>query len=413
MENKNKLKSIILIDPFWEGHHNVYLKLYSKVLLELGYRICVFCPNPKQLLEELGKDILPNSKRISTHRLVAPVAKVNLPYVGRFFSSLQFWIETRKKIDSILKINNKKSNLYFFLWLDSYMFFGVNKFFVDLIFPYKWAGLYFHPWHLRLNDQPLLSFAAKMVSPCSALESDNCKYVAILDEGVRKKMKRYLGYKKPVIVFPDVTDESRPDANDKLASVILKKAKGRPIIGSLGSIEKRKGTFQLIEIAKKYPEDKAFFVFQGHFYKYTFTKKEYKIVEKFVNAKGDNYMIINKNILDEGKFNALIHVCDLLYLAYIDFRHSANLLTKAALLRKLVIVSDDYCMAERVKRYKMGVVVDNEDLVEQVNVMKLLLQEKNKKNEKINSGFADYFKNNSYKKLKQIIRRMQLYNTYS
>ena len=52
---------------------------------------------------------------------------------------------------------------------------------------------------------------------------------------------------------------------------------------------------------------------------------------------------------------------EVLFAAYHDFPHSSNILTKAAIFQKPVIVSDGYLMAERVRRYRLGEVIQQKN----------------------------------------------------
>ena len=60
----------------------------------------------------------------------------------------------------------------------------------------------------------------------------------------------------------------------------------------------------------------------------------------------------------ECELNDVISQCDLLFAAYEDFPNSSNILSKAARFRKPVIVRDGYLMAERVREFRMGEVIE-------------------------------------------------------
>ena len=64
----------------------------------------------------------------------------------------------------------------------------------------------------------------------------------------------------------------------------------------------------------------------------------------------------------QRQFYALHSVCDILFGVYHQFAHSSGLLTKAAFFQKPVIVSKGYCMEERVRKYHLGLVVDEGDV---------------------------------------------------
>ena len=40
------MKKIFLFDSIWSGHHPTYFKYFIKYILELGYQVYAFCPDP-------------------------------------------------------------------------------------------------------------------------------------------------------------------------------------------------------------------------------------------------------------------------------------------------------------------------------------------------------------------------------
>jgi glycosyltransferase involved in cell wall biosynthesis len=64
---------------------------------------------------------------------------------------------------------------------------------------------------------------------------------------------------------------------------------------------------------------------------------------------------------DEREFNAIMHASDILFAVYTDFPYSSNMLSKAANLRRPILVSDRYLMGELVRRYGIGIAVPEDD----------------------------------------------------
>ena len=62
----------------------------------------------------------------------------------------------------------------------------------------------------------------------------------------------------------------------------------------------------------------------------------------------------------------------MLYSAYRNFRHSSNILTKAALFEKPVIVSRGHLMAERVERFRLGVAIEQDSAAECAGALRRL-----------------------------------------
>lgn len=391
------MKTIALIDPHWEGHHSVYLKLYSEALLELGFKVFVLCPQPDTLQKKLKFKNFKNKHNIYFSYFSSNDIG-NKNKIMQYIATLGLWRKTNKKIQELENKHSVKFDNIFFLWLDSYLYPGVSGFIVDLIFRHKWAGLYFHPNHFRTTKDRI----HKLINPSSALQSSNCRMVAVLDENVKVDIEKYIS-KKNIAVFPDITNEENSYTKTKLRKDIELKAKGRPIIGLFGSLEKRKGILSIIKVINNYESNKYFYILQGPLYESTFTDNELKEVKQFIKDPPENCKILNKSIPDGNQFNCLMNVCDILYLVYINFYHSSNMLTKAALLRKTVIVSKGHLMEERVNKYKLGVAVDNEDITLQLKAINNLLKSEDLNNKKLFPKFGEYLEMHSYEKLMQTL----------
>ncbi len=67
------------------------------------------------------------------------------------------------------------------------------------------------------------------------------------------------------------------------------------------------------------------------------------------------------HIPDQGSFNSLLSISDILCAAYEEFPHSSNILTKAAAFQKPVLVDEKYAMGERVRTYNLGMCVSVND----------------------------------------------------
>jgi glycosyltransferase involved in cell wall biosynthesis len=178
----------------------------------------------------------------------------------------------------------------------------------------------------------------------------------VLDEGVAEKLQAQLGG-KPIIVFPDIVDDSPPDPGFLPALQIREKANGRKIIGLLGVLSKRKGVLVLMQVARQATQENWYFVFAGELAKESFSSQEQQEILEFAQSKPSNCFFHWQRIPDEAQFNALVNECDVLFAVYQNFLSSSNLLTKAALFQKPVLVSDAYCMGERVRKFGIGLVI--------------------------------------------------------
>ncbi|MDY6899858.1 MAG: glycosyltransferase, partial [Cyanobacteriota bacterium] len=279
---------------------------------------------------------------------------------------------------------------------------------VDTIFPYQWSGLYFQPRHLR--SQIKFEFIRHgPLNPDSVLQSSNCKSVAVLDEGISDKLQKTI-INKPVIIFPDFTDESKPDMTFPLIKEIEEKAEGRKIVGLLGSLAKRKGFLKLLEIAQLSLEENSFFIFIGKLDKQSFSTEELDKINSFIESKPQNCLFHLERIPNESQFNALIKICDILFALY-NYPHSSNILTKAAIFEKPVISIDNFCMGERVSKYRLGLTISNNSTEQCVDSIHKLAVLSEQSQFYLNPNFVDYKNIHSVEQL--IVKFSEILSTHS
>jgi len=345
------MKHIALISPSSGGHHDSYLTLYAASLLRLGHRVTVFTSQPDRIqawLEAQAPDEQERTKIIATtYNTPRPAFGPLATLAGKYD-----WV---KAMSAAVQRSATQPDLMFHMWLDNCLTPGLTAWLTDRVVPYRWSGLYFHPWYLRthltfqqLRRGPLVSYAALM--------SANCPAVAVLDEGIADELQRRLRG-KPVIPFPDIADATPPDPDYAPAQEIRKRAAGRKVVSLLGALSRRKGTVLLMQTARQLPQQEYFFVFAGVLDLSSYTPDEQRMVQEFAENPPENCYLHFAYIPHEGAFNALVAASDILFAAYLDFPSSSNLLTKAAIFQKPIIVSAGYCMGERVDAYGIGIAV--------------------------------------------------------
>jgi hypothetical protein len=179
---------------------------------------------------------------------------------------------------------------------------------------------------------------------------------------------------KRVIVFPDVADAASPDVTFPLLADIRRRARGRKIVGLLGSLEIRKGILTLLEAALMTACEPWFYVFAGALASEgDIFQEQWAKVRSIVNRTPENCFFHFQRLPTEEQFNAVVDMCDIVFAAYLNFTSSSNLLSKAALHRKLLIVSDGYCMDERVRNFKLGATIPEGDVGRCVEALHQLL----------------------------------------
>ena len=304
------------------------------------------------------------------------------------------WQQVAKIMEKIAVKLGKIPDLTFFAWLDSYLGPYLTAATSDHIFPYPWSGLYFQPpLRKTLKYQQL---RRGILNPLAVLKSKHCPSVAVLDEGIADKLQQKLN--KPVVIFPDFTDESPPDMSFEIAQKIRAKAAGRKIIGLLGSLDRRKGTLTLLEVSRQ-ASDRWFFVFAGKLAEPAFTAAELAKIGEIVKANPENCFFHLTRIPTEAQFNAIIQICDLLYAAYENFLYSSNILTKAAIFEKPVIASKNYCMGERVEKFNLGYGIEGGNVSQCVSILERFHEELSTGNLSIQPDFEGYRRLHSIEQL--------------
>jgi glycosyltransferase involved in cell wall biosynthesis len=220
--------------------------------------------------------------------------------------------------------------------------------------------------------------------------------IAILDEGATTALERLSG--RPVVVFPDMTDEQAAEEPTPLTTKLRRFAAGAPIIGALGQLQYTKGVITLARLALDPANKDLCFVFIGEVVWQTF-KPEDRVLLSSLKDRCANVYTHFERIADERLFNNAIQACDVVFAAYLDFPNSSGILTKAAVFRKPIIVSEGYLMAERVRKYQIGEVVPEGDVgATGLAIRGILMKEGVWSNER-RPKWEEYHKEHSYQRL--------------
>jgi hypothetical protein len=222
-----------------------------------------------------------------------------------------------------------------------------------------WSGLYIRPTTMRDSDP---TSKARRVSP--QVDRISCdkklKALAILDEGIQAAFAQRV--RRPVVVFPDFTDERMPSSasESQLSERLRAFACDRPIVGLCGHLQRSKGLTTFCAIARNPSLAHLCFAVCGEVDWLSFAPEERRLLQNCL-ADSDNVWTHLARVPDEPRMNGLMAACSVLFGAYIDFPYSSNILTKAAVLEKPIVVSNGSLMAERVRRFRLGEIVRQED----------------------------------------------------
>ena len=398
-------KIVALVDTLWMGHHPTYFKLLTKNFLEIGCEVWAFCPNVEDLRNYAMQEIHGECQArlqifqmpLIRHLRIYATEDSPVKYLKRpIRDTLTYWLTTAAAIDSISWLRNKKPDLVFLAKLEGWLQGFMPAWLVEKIFRYDWTGIYMCPYQFYSSRRVHLP----IIKPERTLSAKNCRVITMLDEEMTEKLSAVL--KKPVLHFPDITDEAPPILNHPILEKIKEKARGRKIIGLIGGLSPRKGLKTFVEVASKATD--KFFLLAGRFAE-AIDKETEEILKQA--QKLENCLLHYQRIPDGEEFNAFINLCDIIFAAYIDFKYSSNIMTKAALFKKPIIVSEGGLMAARVRRFKTGVVIEQENAEQCLAAIERLCKEQVHIS---NSGFDEYFRQHAIARLPKLLNELLQYN---
>lgn len=374
------MKTVALVDTnHGRGHHLTYMRFFSKTLLEGGYRVMSFYPQPNEVLPWIQENCPEGVENFYAFEM-QEYQWQELPVLGRLpalfpqwtrwpqpILILGRWQKTATMIQAAADQIGYTPDLVFLNWLDHYLSYYLSGLMIDWVFPYAWSGLYFRPATYRFG-QRFVPILKKPLSHLSVAQSKRCQAITLLDEYEAEKLKADVDT-TPIIAFPDFTDKTPPDLTYPLVAAIKEKAGNRTIVGLFGALSKRKGLLTLLQAAQQSDPNDFFFVFAGSLSKAMFHQDystrlndEYEMVQKIVESSPSNCLFHLEFIPGESQFNALVNSCDVIFTAYENFPYSSNALVKAATFKKMVIASEGYCMGKRVEQFNLGVTIPEGDV---------------------------------------------------
>jgi hypothetical protein len=383
--------AIVLCDFLWEGHHATYLKIFSEIIVGYGQKICIINPNIDLLSK--WKDTL--NSRDQSHVILVKINEPKRHFLYKKHTFYQLALLFRAK--AILKKQERKNRItidfVFFPWLDD-IGSPIRKPFHLLFkhfFPYRWGGLLFQysqAFHAFNNSSATFEL----------LRLPSCTYIATLEEQciplLRNKFKE-----KTIVQYPDFASVAKTNnCEDTTITSIKTHAGCRTKICMLGTIDRRKGMMTLLDVINDMDKKKYYFIIAGKLYKNTFKKDEILRIQHFFNHPPENVRVIEGYVSD-GLFDGLLQTCNIIYAVYWCFPYSSNLLTKAAIFKKPIIVSEKFLMGKRVAQYNIGKVVAEKDKSACIDAIEALTQTDNI----AISNFIQYEKDHSISKLKTIL----------
>lgn len=354
--------NIAVIEPKWDGHHPTYFREYVLALAELGCRVHAFCPKPDdEMLRVVREGAL--AGRVSLHQWAPPRVQLR---PRRFNPRINWWLAfnwLEQQLRGIERRDRLKIDLLFFACLYD----GDLQYFPRRI-PWKWGGLYIHVRSFR-KPGTAAPYSSLIPDPERWFRRPDVAGLALLDEGAVEFMRTKIGCVN-IVSFPDFTDETAP-AQVGIASQLKSFAAGRPVVGMAGHLHPTKGVCVFARVAERMKSENVVFALVGELMSGLFSEREHALLQDVLGLP--NVFSHLERLPDGASFNGVASCFDIFFATYLDFPNSSNTLAKAALFQKPVVVSEGYLMAERVRKYGLGVVIPEGDVEAAVRAVRALL----------------------------------------
>ena len=397
------MKNIILVDQFVGGHHLSYIKIYYELFVEIGFNVVIVtldAVNVKKYLEQFDCQqnknlIICELKKRKTSEYKKNLFKRDGLRADLFKAYYAF--RDFRDVRNVINANNiKGQSQIFFLWFDTYLTKRLPAFWVDHVLPYDFAGLYFHPSRVMARA-PNGHVARDVPFACPTLNCKKLRFVGVFDEKIARRLAEI--HRREIFdTLPDIAEIYPPRLDDPLVAKILDSANGRKIIVLVGALDKRKNLLTFIRAAKE-SNGTVFFVCVGKLYSEWFSDKELDEIARTCNTYKDKLYFYGEYIESDSTFDSVISVSTVLFAAYDNFTSSSNMLYKAALHKKPIIVSGDHLMGEQVRKYKIGLALADVKPQSVLSAITNLLENK------ASYGFDRFLESNSREKLKELITK--------
>jgi hypothetical protein len=417
------MKSIYLVNPIsGRGHLDSYARLYSRALIELGYNVVLVGETDGDTLAYLARNCPDLQKSFSfvsfrqarcldavtktperaamnaaqltrlvwrdegilglLMRLVRVPRRILLSHSSPRFQdkftqlertigrrllrsrvsqwlNLAFYLDAgRISFSTLLEDVHKSAkipgrsppDLVIFLYLDLMAEQSRAVAALDRADTWPWIGILFHPRLTRDRDAPIEGY----------FKSNNARGgVFLVPAAIQVYAETILQHHFALV--PDVADLELPTEVPKLAADIREVAGSRTVVLQIGSITAHKGIPTLLDVIAAADPSRFFFALIGEVHWESFAEHKSRI-QAFYARPPENVYLSQGYVKSERDYNGLIAACDILYAVYQNFDSSSNSLTKAAGLRRPILVSENSLMGDRVRRFNIGSVAPEGDV---------------------------------------------------
>ena len=276
-----------------------------------------------------------------------------------YYEALTFFSGLGCRLRRWEKENRQKIDFVFFGGIYDKQFRNFALF--ERFFGFPCGGMYIQGRHFHMPGSPI-PYGNGLPCPERIFASRLFQGIGVLDAAVVEPLRQLSGGKR-VVVFPDVTHERPvPEGHEawEMARRIKSFAAGRKIVALAGHLQWTKG-FEDLTKAARHPalQDTVFVLAGGLNWSEVSEEKGRHLLSEW---QSNPNIFTHLHSLPEEFMNAVLSAADVIWAAYRSFPNNSNILTKAALLEKPVLVSDGYLMGRLAKEYDLGEVVPEGDM---------------------------------------------------
>lgn len=379
MTNDRSLWPVALVEWNTGGHHDTHLRFYAEALLRQGRQVAVLCANPAALDETVATA----AGRLVVGLIPRVTFRSKKKRLSNWWRARRHGAAVRAALNGLeARLGDKCEQVFLACIYDSQV---QTSLAVVRGLGLPWSGMYLQAHWFHDATRPPLGSHRDFPIPLLFGEP-GLRGLLMLDEGMAESVRAHT--RRPVVVAPDFTDETE-GAGHPLGARCRSFAGGRPLIASLGHLQPSKGCLTLTELALRADASEFAFLFAGGVIWHVFDAAQRACFLRAM-TEAPHAIFHCERIPDERAYNSLIQASDVLFAAYIDFPHSSNTLTKAAIFEKPIIVSDGHLMAARVRKYRLGEVVPQGDAQAALRAIRRVVDDPSGWREKTQPCWAEY-----------------------
>ena len=355
--------TIAHIEWSWSGHHPTYFVNHAAAMARIGLRVVPYCAQPEEFearLRDLQFEAAVAANILPAERIHGPASSSFRParYRG-YYDAWKFFGALGRRLRARERALGAKIDLVFFggIYDKQFRYFR----FAERAFGFPCAGMYIQGRHFHMPGSPI-PYGNGLPCPDKVFASRLFQGIGVLDAAVVAPLRQLSGGKR-VVVFPDVTHEQKVSEGHEafgLARKVKAFAAGRPIVALAGHLQWTKGFADFTAAAGRQELQHVVFLLAGGL-NWSEVSDEQRRQLQTAWERGAN-IFTHLQSLPEESMNAVLSSADVIWAAYRSFPNNSNILTKAALLEKPVLVSDGYLMGRLAKEYDLGEVVPEGDM---------------------------------------------------